>query len=108
MAQAYKIFISDDIAQEKMRERYGEKYKLKVAMSYQHKYKSCKIDVVFTKDKKAYWIFKYKGEYYMNIIEDIVYKDRFVVIDIYTTLIENAIDSYNHAVEKSKMERNND
>lgn len=83
MAQIFKTFIADEIAQEKLRDRYGAKYKLKVDMAYQYQHKSCKIDIVFTKDKKAYWIFKYKGDYYMNIIEGLQLKDKYSIIDVF-------------------------
>lgn len=96
MANIFKVFISDKIVEEKLRDRYGKDYKLEIEMNYQHRYKSTKIDVGFTHDNKAYWILKYKGDFYMNVIEDIELKDKYTVIDIYTTLVENAIDTYNH------------
>lgn len=105
MAQTFKTFISDEIVQEKMRAKYGKKYKLKMDMSYQYQYKSTKIDIGFTADKKAFWIFKWKGDYYMNIIDEITLKDKYRVVDIYVTLAENAVESLNHIVEMEKLKR---
>jgi len=105
MTQLYKTFISDKVVQEKMRDLYGKKYKLKMEMSYQYKYKSTKVDIGFTADKKAFWILKYKGEYYMNIIDGIELKDKYSVIDLYITLSENAVESFNQLAEMQKLKR---
>lgn len=78
--------------EKKLQERYGEKFKFKPKMSYQYSYGSTKIDIHFCKDM-AFWIAKYKGEYYMNIVDEVKYKDRFVALDLYTTLAENAVET---------------
>lgn len=105
MAFLFKVFISDEIVQEKFRDKYGKKYKLKIDVSYQYQYKSHKIDIGFTKDKKAYWIVKYKGDYYMNIIEDVDLGDKYMVVDIYLTLAENAVASLNNLTGMQKLKR---
>lgn len=105
MAELYKVFIEPKIVEEHMRKKYGKDFVLKIQMQYQYRYKSCKIDIGFTADKKAFWIFKYKGDYYMNIIDEIKLKDKYSVIDIYTTLAENAVESYNFAVGMQKEKR---
>jgi len=102
MADPYKVFISDKIVLGKFQDKYGKKYKSEVELEYQHTHGTTKIDVGFTSDKKAFWIFKYKGEYYMNIIEDIVLKDKYTILDVYTTLVENSIDSCKQVIKVNK------
>ncbi len=105
MSYLFKNFINDKIVEKHFKERYGKKYKLEMDMQYQFQYKSHTIDVGFTADKKAFWIFKYKNEYYMNIIEDITFKDKYMAIDIYITLTENAINSYKQITGLQKIRR---
>lgn len=105
MAFLFKVFISDKIVEGKFQDKYGKDYKLKVDVSYQYQYKSHKVDIGFTKDKKAYWIFKYKGEYYMNILEEIDLGDKYMVIDIYNTMIENAVATLNNITGMQKLKR---
>lgn len=107
MAAPFKTFIADSIVEKHMQDRYGKKYKLKVDMSYQHQYKSCKIDIHFTADKKALWVFKYKGDLYMNIVEKVQLKDKFSIIDLYLNLVQNAEASYNYQVNLAKYKRDN-
>ena len=106
MVQLYKIFISDEVLQKKFQSKYGKKYKLKLEMEYQYQHKSCKIDIGFTADKKAFWVFKYKGDIYMNIVEDVELKDKYTVIDLYLNLVENAKESYNSVSGLSKLRKN--
>jgi len=89
----YKFYIKQEIVEEKMQEYYGKDYKLVVEMSYQAKFHNTSIDIIFTKDDKAFWIAKYKGEYYMQVLDDIKLDDKYTVIDIYKNLEENAKDS---------------
>lgn len=91
----YKSYIKDDIVEKQLRDKYGYKknYKLKIDVEYQSSYKNIPIDILFTQDKKAMWIAKFKGEYYMSIVDDIKLTDDYTVLDIYTTLEENAKDS---------------
>lgn len=87
--------IAFDIVEKKLQEKYGEDYKFKPKMSYQTTFRKIKIDIHFTKDM-AFWIAKYKGEYYMNIVDEVKYKDRFVAIDLYLMLKENAENTFKH------------
>ncbi len=96
MGYLFKEYIEEKIVEEKFRDRYGKKYKLKNEMQYQFEFNRIKMDVGFTEDLKAYWIFKYKGDYYMKIMEEIELKDKYSVLDIYTTLMENAVATYKH------------
>lgn len=105
MSYLFNQYISEEIVQTKFQDKYGKGYKLKVDMSYQFKYKSHKIDIGFTADKKAFWIFKYKEDYYMNIIEDITFTDKYEIIDVYTTLMDNAVSTYKAVVGKAKLRR---
>lgn len=105
MNALFKTYIADTIVEKHLQERYGKRYKFKVEMSYQYQYKSCKVDIHFTADKKALWIFKYKGEYYMNIVEDVELKDKYTVIDLYLSLVDNAQASYNHLTGLAKYKR---
>lgn len=105
MGYLFREYISDEIVQEKFRDKYGKKYKLKLDIQYQVQYKSAKIDVGFTQDKKAFWIFKYKDDYYMNIIEELEEKDKYSLIDVYTTLVTNAQDTHNHLTGLAKAKR---
>lgn len=89
----YKSYIKDEILEKQFRAFYGDKYKLKIEMQYQGMYKNTPIDIIFTKDEKAAWIAKYKGEYYMNVVDNIELKDKYSIIDLYTTLVDNAKDS---------------
>jgi len=106
MAQTYKMFIGEDVIQKHFQDKYGKKYKLKLDIEYQYRYKSLKVDIGFTADKKAFWAFRYKKEVYMNIIEDIELKDKYTTIDVYTTLAENAVESYNQMTEMARLKRN--
>ena len=101
--ELYKVYISDKIVESKMRDRYGKDYKLKMEMQYQHVHKRMKIDVGFTADKKAFWIFKYKGEYYMNIVDEVELKDKYTVIDLYCNLVDNACESFDQIKTAEKL-----
>jgi len=105
MVQLYKMFIGEDVLEKQFQEKYGKKYKLKIEMEYQYQYKSTKIDIGFTADKKAFWAFRYRKQVYMNILEEIELKDKYTVIDIYTTLAENAVASINHITGMAKAKR---
>mgnify|MGYP001811675190 CR=1 FL=1 len=107
MAFLYKVYIADKIKEEKFKDKYGKKYKLKIDVQYQYRYKSTKIDVAFTADKKAFWMFKYKGDYYMNIIDEIDLGDKYYILDIFMTLIENATETHNFltGMQKEKKKR---
>lgn len=89
----YKSYIENDIVEKQFKKIYGDDYELKIEMSYQGMYKNTPIDILFTVDKKACWIAKYKGEYYMQVMDNIKLDDKYTVIDIYTTLLDNARDS---------------
>jgi hypothetical protein len=93
MSSIFKVCIADNIVEEKLKQYYGKDYKLDLDIRYQVESAKTKIDIIFTKDNKALWIFKYKKEYYMNVIDGIFLKDKYTVLDVYTTLIENAIAS---------------
>lgn len=86
----YKVYIDPLIVTEQMKTKYGDDYKLEIDVAYQAMCGNTKIDIIFTKDTKALWIAKYKGEFYMSIIDEIELDDKYRVIDIYTTLSENA------------------
>lgn len=105
MSYLFKQYISEEIVQGKFQDKYGKDYKLKMDMQYQFQYKSHKIDIGFTRDRKAFWIFKYKEDYYMNIIEDITFKDKYEIIDVYTTLMDNSVDTYKHITGKAKLRK---
>lgn len=105
MGFLFNQYISDEIVQDQFRKKYGKKYKLTLEIQYQFEYNRCKMDIGFTADSKAFWIFKYKGEYYMNIMEDIELKDKYTVLDVYTTLLQNAIDSYRFQAGLIKMKK---
>lgn len=105
MTAPFKTYIGDKIVEKHLQDRYGKDYKFQVEMSYQHQYKSCKIDVHFTADAKALWIFKYKEQYFMNIVEDVVLKDKYTVIDLYLNLVQNAEASYNQLTGLAKYKR---
>lgn len=94
MSYLFKRYISDEIVESKFQDKYGKKYKLEIEIQYQFEFRNKKMDIGFTKDDKAYWMFKFKGEYYMNIIEDIVLEDKYTVLDVYNNLMENAVNSY--------------
>jgi hypothetical protein len=87
--------ISFEEVEKKLKERYGEDFKFKPKMSYQYEWGKLKFDIHFCKDM-AFWIAKYKGDYYMNIVDEVKYKDRFVALDLYTTLVKNAIETFQH------------
>lgn len=103
MGFLFNQYISDEIVQEQFRKKYGKKYELKMEIQYQFEYNRTKMDVGFTADHKAFWIFKYKGEYFMNIMEEIELKDKYTVLDVYTTLLQNSIDSYRFQAGLTKM-----
>lgn len=105
MGYLFRQYISDEIVESKFKDKYGKKYKLKLEIQYQTEFNKTKIDIGFTEDNKAFWIFKYKGDYYMNIMEEIELKDKYTVLDIYTTLVENAIHSYKYQVGLLKMRK---
>lgn len=105
MSYLFKEFISEDIVESKFQDKYGKKYKLKMDMQYQFQYKSHKMDIGFTADRKGFWIFKYKEDYYMNIIEDITFTDKYEIIDIYTTLMDNAVNTYKMIVGGAKLRK---
>ena len=105
MGFLFTQFISDEIVQDQFRKKYGKKYGLKLEMQYQFEYNRTKIDIGFTADAKAFWIFKYKGEYYMNIMEEIEEKDKYTLTDVFTTLLQNAIDSYRFQAGLTKMKK---
>ncbi len=86
----YKIYTDPKIVEKHMKEKYGKKYKLEIDVEYQSSVGNTKVDIIFTKDAKALWIAKYKGEHYMSIMDKIDLKDKYTVIDIFTTLSENA------------------
>jgi len=87
--------IADKLVEKELQKKYGKDFKFKPKMSYQESYGKTKIDIHFCKDM-AFWIAKYKGEYYMNIIDGVKYKDRFVAIDLYLSLLENAKETFKH------------
>jgi len=89
----FKAHIAYDIVEKQLKEKYGEKFKLKVKIAYQYQWGQHKIDILFTKDKKALWVFKFKKELYMNIVDEIEYKDKFTAVDLYTTLADNAVET---------------
>ena len=101
--QLYKTFISDKIVEGKMQDKYGKKYKLKMEMEYQHLHKRTTIDIGFTADKKSFWMFKYKSEYYMNIVDEIDLKDKYTVIDLYSNLVGNACESFDQIKTAEKL-----
>ena len=105
MGYLFKTYISDEIVEKHFKAKYGKKYKLKIDIQYQFQYKSHKIDIGFTEDRKAFWIFQYKKEYYMNIIEDIEFKDKYQILDVYSTLMENSVDSYKHITGLAKARK---
>lgn len=105
MSFLFKQYISDEIVAEKFKERYGKKYKLKIEIQYQVEHNRNKIDIGFTEDDKAFWIFKYKKDYYMNIIENIDLGDKYTVLDVYTTLVENAVNTYRHLAGLTKLRK---
>lgn len=94
MSYLFKRFISDEIVESKFQDKYGKDYKLKIEIQYQFEFRNKKMDIGFTKDDKAYWMFKFKDEYYMNIMDGIVLEDKYTVLDVYNTLMENAVASY--------------
>jgi hypothetical protein len=81
--------------EKKLQDKYGEDFKFKPKMSYQCDFGKHKIDIHFCKDM-AFWVTKYKGEFYMNIVDEVKYKDRFVAIDLYLSLVENARETIKH------------
>lgn len=89
----YKAYIKDEIAEEQFQIYYGKDYKLKIEMQYQGMFKNTPIDIIFTADNKACWLAKYKGMYYAQMMDNIELKDKYTVIDIYTSLLDNAKDS---------------
>lgn len=89
----YKAYIKDEIVEKHFQKYYGDKYELNIEIQYQGKYKNTPIDIIFTADDKAAWIAKYKGEYFMNVVDNIELKDKYSIIDLYTTLVDNAKDS---------------
>lgn len=99
----YKYFIKDEIVEEKLQDKYGKDYKLDILIRYQYEWSKIKFDIVFTKDNKALWIGKYKGDHYMNIIEEVTYDDDFTALDLYTTLAENAVNTIKHLREHAKQ-----
>ena len=90
MEELYKIGITNEIIEENFKKWFGDDFVLKVKQRYQHTIGKTKVDIVFTKDNKALWITKYKGEYYGNAVDGVKKGDGFVYIDIFTTFIENA------------------
>lgn len=105
MSYLFKTYISEDIVEKHFKKKYGKDYKLKMDIQYQFQYKSHKIDIGFTADRKGFWIFKYKDDYYMNIIEDITFTDKYEIIDVYTTLMDNAVSSYKSVVGLAKLRK---
>ena len=89
----FTAHIAFDQVEAKLKDKYGEDYELKVKIAYQYKFGNHKIDILFTEDNCALWVFKYKGELYMNIVDEIEYKDEFTAVDLFTTLATNAVDS---------------
>jgi len=87
----FKIVISPEIIEKQFKDYFEKDWELDIWHVYQFEYRRTKIDIIFTKDQKAMWIMKYKGEYYGNAIDNIVEKDGLTYIDIYTTFIDNAI-----------------
>lgn len=105
MSFLFKEFISDEVVEKHFQERYGKDYELHIDVQYQFEHRKKKMDIGFTRDAKAFWIFQYKKEYYMNIMDDIELNDKYTVIDIYTTLEENAKKSYDSIVGLQKMRK---
>lgn len=93
MKELYKEVIADNIVEEQFKTMFGKDFKLKAKARYQYSIGKTKIDIIFTKDKKALWITKYKRKYYGNAIENVVKGDGFNYIDVYTTFIQNAKDT---------------
>lgn len=112
MGYLFKQYVSDEIVEKHFKERYGENYKLEIDIQYQFEFRNKKMDVGFTKDDKAFWIFQYKKDHYMNIMEGIELKDKYTILDIYTTLMQNAVDTYKHLLgltvmrEEAKKKKN--
>lgn len=91
----YKIVTSENIIQEQFKDYFEKDWKLDVWHIYQFTHKKTTIDIVFTKDKKAMWIMKYKGKYYGDAMSNIEERDGLTYIDIYTTFTEQAIATIN-------------
>lgn len=90
--KGFKLYIKDEIVEEQFKNWFGE-FTLKVKARYQAEIGNTKVDIIFTKDKKALYIMKYKGKYYGNAMSGVKKGDGFNYIDIYTTFIENAKDT---------------
>jgi hypothetical protein len=87
----FNIVIEPEIVEKEFKKFFDKDWELDIWHSYQYVYNRTKIDIIFTKDSKAMWIMKYKGQYYGDVMENIKEKDGLVYIDIYTTFVDQAI-----------------
>jgi len=86
MTSLYFSTISDKVLKEQLSFPKNTKFEYRMT----DKVGTTEYTIVFTNNKKAAWIAKYKGTYYGNVISHIVEQDRYSLLDVFKTLRENA------------------
>lgn len=86
----YKLIIDHKIVEEQFKHWFGDDFKLLPKIQYQAEIGGTKVDIIFTKDKRALWIMKHKGKYYGNAMKEVHKGDGFYYVDIYQNFVENA------------------